>query len=75
MKGGFIMTTNPAFMSAEEVASFLGSSKAFAYKLIKQLNEEMNQKGYITISGKVNRTYFLEKLYVEGDSNYGHLQG
>ena len=39
---------NNMFMSAEEVAECLGTSKAYAYKLIQKLNKEMNQKGYIT---------------------------
>lgn len=51
------------FMSAQEVANELGTSKAYAYKLIQKLNEEMNHKGYITIQGKINRFYFYEKIY------------
>ena len=51
------------FICAEEVAQELSVSKPYAYKLIRQLNEELKEKGFITISGRVNRQYFYERLY------------
>ena len=42
------------FIRAEEVAKELDVSKPYAYKLIRQLNEELKSKGFITISGRVN---------------------
>ena len=50
-------------MRASEVAKELDVSLSYAYKLIKQLNEELRQKGYITISGKVNSRYLHERVY------------
>ena len=41
-------------------------SKPYAYKLIRQLNEELKAKGFITIAGRVNRQYFYERLYGAG---------
>ena len=38
------------FIRAEEVADELGVSKPYAYKLIRQLNEELKDKGFITIA-------------------------
>ena len=35
----------------------------YAYKIIRQLNEELKAKGFITIAGRVNRQYFNERLY------------
>ena len=32
-------------------------------KIIRKLNNELSDKGYITVSGKVNRIYFEEKIY------------
>ncbi len=32
--------TNRTFMTVEEVAAELGVSKSYAYKIVKQLNEE-----------------------------------
>lgn len=51
------------FIKAEEVAKELGVSKTYAYKLIRQLNDELREEGYLTISGRVSRAYFREKLY------------
>ena len=50
------------FICAEEVAQELSVSKPYAYKLIRKLNEELKAKGFITISGRVNRQYFYEAL-------------
>ena len=36
------------FVKAEEVASELGISKPYAYKLVREMNEELKQKGFIT---------------------------
>ena len=54
------------FIRVEEVANELGVSKPYAYKLIRQLNEELKDKGFITIAGRVNRQYFNERLYGAG---------
>ena len=54
------------FIRAEEVAQELSVSKPYAYKLIRQLNEELKAKGFITITGRVNRQYFYERLYGAG---------
>lgn len=57
---------NNKFICAEEVAQELSVSKPCAYKLIKRLNDELKEKGFITISGRVNRQYFNERLYGMG---------
>ena len=54
------------FIRAEEVAKELDVSKPYAYKLIRQLNEELKSKGFITILGRVNRQYFNERFYGTG---------
>ena len=51
------------FIRADEVADELGVSKPYAYKLIRQLNGELKDKGFITLAGRVNRQYFNERLY------------
>ena len=50
------------FMRVEEVAQELGISKSHAYKVIHKLNAELRDKGYLTISGRVNRNFFMEKF-------------
>ena len=51
------------FMRVDEVAEELGVSVPYAYKLIRQLNEELKAKGFLTIAGRVNRQYFNERFY------------
>ena len=55
------------FIRADDVAQELRVSKPYAYKLIRKLNEELKAQGFITISGRVNRQYFYERLYGEGN--------
>ncbi|MGN0687725.1 MAG: DNA-binding protein [Oscillospiraceae bacterium] len=55
--------TNAVLIDAAEVAQILDVSKAFAYKVVRELNEELKNKGFITIAGKVIRKYFAEKFY------------
>lgn len=54
------------FIRADDVARELSVSKPYAYKLIRQLNEELKAQGFITIAGRVNRQYFYERLYGAG---------
>ena len=51
------------FVRAEEVSQELGISKPYAYKLVREMNEELKEKGFITIPGRVSRRYFEEKFY------------
>ena len=51
---------NRNFMTVDEVAKELKVSNA--YKIVKQLNEELNKLGYLTFSGRVNTNYFYKKV-------------
>ena len=59
---GFTMA-NQIFMRVNEVAEELGVSVPYAYKLIRQMNEELAKTGCITISGRIDRKFFHEKFY------------
>lgn len=50
------------FMRVDDVARELDVSKSYAYKIVQKLNDELKDKGYLTISGRVNRKYFMEKF-------------
>jgi hypothetical protein len=50
-------------MRADDVAKELGVSKPYAYKLVQRINEELKRKNYITISGRVSKRYFQERIY------------
>lgn len=51
------------FIKAEELAQELGVSKALAYRMIRNWNEELKQKGYTTVQGRVSRKYYQEQVY------------
>ena len=51
------------FMRADEVAKELGISRSYAYKLIRHLNQELKERGFLTIAGRINRDYLKERLY------------
>ena len=58
------------FMRVDEVARELGISESYAYKVIRSLNNELKAKGFLTISGRVNRQYFNERLYGAGKEDF-----
>ena len=51
------------FIGAKEVAEILGVSESKGYAIIRDLNKELKERGYITVTGKVSRTFFSERLY------------
>lgn len=51
------------FYTSDDVAKMLGVSKSKAYAIIRNLNEELEEKGFITMHGKVSKQYFSEKIY------------
>ena len=50
-----------SFMRVDEVAQELGISQSYAYKIVQKLNAELKEKGFMTISGRVNKQYFMER--------------
>ncbi len=62
---------NSTLIGADEIAHTLDVSKAFAYHVIRELNAELKQRGYITIAGRVSRRFFRERFYgyAEEDPN------
>lgn len=60
---GGIGMSKGLFVNAEEMSEALGISKQYAYKLMREMNAELKQKGFLTIPGRVSRRYFEEKFY------------
>jgi hypothetical protein len=48
-------------MTADDVAQALRISKSFAYKVIRRLNAELQAQGFFTLTGRINKQFFLEK--------------
>ena len=62
------------FITVFEIAGIMGISKSYAYKIVHQLNEELKALGYLTIAGRVNRSYFLEKTCYTPDRSPNHFK-
>ena len=54
---------NSLFYSAKEVQEILGVSRGKAYKVVRELNEQLEQRGFIVIAGKVPKQFFQEHFY------------
>ena len=64
------MTKTNYMMTVDDVAQELGVSKQKGYRIIRQLNEELEAAGYMTVQAKVPRTYWSERFY-SGKRNVG----
>lgn len=53
------------FLTAEEVAKLCKVKTTKAYNIMKEVNEEMKEKGYMIIRGRVNRKFLYKKLGLE----------
>lgn len=54
--------TDRSFIRADEIASILDVSEGYAYRIIRQLNSELRDMGFHTVTGRVSRAYFEEKM-------------
>ena len=54
---------NKRFLNVNDVADYLDISVPTAYKIIRRLNDELSKMGYLTVSGRVSKTYFEQKVY------------
>lgn len=50
------------FMTVEEVAQELRVSKSKAYEVVRNLNRELQEMGYLTVAGRINTTFFHKKV-------------
>lgn len=44
--------------TVQEVVDLLGCSKSHAYKLVRQINKDLEEQGFLIIHGKVNKMAF-----------------
>lgn len=50
------------YIRVGEICQLLDISEPTAYRVIHKLNEELSAKGYITLAGRTNRNYFMERV-------------
>ena len=53
------------YMTVQDVADTLGISKSKAYEIVRQMNQELQEKGYLTVAGRVNSKYFYKRVCYE----------
>lgn len=53
-----------SFMKVGQVMEILQCSQSKAYKVMKQLNNELEKDGYLTIDGRISRDYLCERLNI-----------
>ncbi len=51
------------FISVKEISDVLRVSQSKSYNIVRTLNKELEEKGYMVISGRVSRKYFEERFY------------
>lgn len=51
------------FIKAIEIAEIMGKSKSYGYKVVRELNKELENKGFMIVEGQTNRQYFYERFY------------
>ena len=51
------------FVRVDTIMEDLQISKPLAYKLMKEMNDELREKGFIVISGRIPRQYYMERFY------------
>lgn len=51
------------YIGAKEAAPILNLSEGKTYELFREMNKELKKAGYMTVAGRVPRSYFNEKFY------------
>ncbi len=53
----------PRFLRVDDIAEMLQCSESHAYKIMRELNDELKKKGKVVVSGRISRRYVEERLY------------
>lgn len=53
--------TEQSFLYVDDVMQIFRCSKTKAYQVIAELNQELEQKGFLFIRGRISRRYFEER--------------
>ena len=55
------------FLKADDVKDILNVSQAMGYKVIRQLNWELKEKGFLTLQGRIPIDYLCERFMIDED--------
>ena len=51
------------FLFTDDCADILGISESYAYVVIRELNKELADAGYLTLRGKVDCSYLYKRFF------------
>ena len=51
------------FLRAEDVAELMEVSLPYVYKLIRQMNRELEKKGCFIMNGRIDSKFFFDHFY------------
>lgn len=57
------------YLHAEDVMSITGYKESKSKKIIKELNKELKEKGYIIFPGRVSEKYFQKRCFPSEETN------
>lgn len=50
------------YVRVQEVMTLCSVSESRAYRIMRKLNDELKEKGFVTTAGRVSRKYLMERL-------------
>lgn len=50
-------------LTAKDLQELLGVSESYAYGLIRTMNAELQEKGFLTLRGKIPAAYVRERFF------------
>ena len=54
---------NSLYYNADDIMEILQVSRSGAYKIMREMNEKLSEKGYFVIAGRVPKAFFAEHFY------------
>lgn len=54
--------TDKLFLDVKDVMEIMQVSDGKAYEIIRMLNSELKEQGYLVVQGKINTQYFIKKV-------------
>ena len=56
-------TMEKLFLTSKEVADLLNISQQQAYKIIRDMNKQLAEHGFLILRRRINKKYFMEQIY------------
>ena len=57
------MEENKKFLNVDDVCKIMECSASKSYEIIRLLNAELKEHGFLVMAGKVSAKYFYERIY------------